>query len=303
MKPRISVLIPAYNSYSFVKAAIDSVLAQTLAPCEIIVVNDGVTDVSRSNLSGYLGKVKYYMQDTKSGIAKTYNTGIEIMRGDWLAILDGDDIWHPEKLERQAHLINPETGFIFSERKFFLDDINSAYAAEPYRKEYCEAPLKSLLRSFFASPSTTLIRKSIFESVGVFDESFTSSQDYELWIRIAGKSGYKFNFVPDTLVYKRKHPSSVTGSQPKEEWVDDLIRAITSNKHIFCSKLNMTSQQFSVNIGRSHGFLARKFIEEKNLFMAYYCFRSAFLYDNIAGWNFILRFFWKYSGEPYYSGL
>src|SRR5258706_6591961 len=108
---RISVIIPTFNSAALVTAAVDSVLAQTTPPTEILVVDDGSTDDTRQRLAPYAGRLRYLHQQSK-GVAAARNLGLKQATGEFVAFLDADDIWHPRKLERQltAMTANPDIG-------------------------------------------------------------------------------------------------------------------------------------------------------------------------------------------------
>ncbi|MEI8064356.1 MAG: glycosyltransferase family A protein, partial [Verrucomicrobiota bacterium] len=102
--PAFSVVIPAYNAQDYLGAAIESVLNQTLPPLEIIVIDDGSTDDTRERLRIYEGRIRYYRQKNQ-GIGASRNFGISFAKGDWIALLDADDVWHPRKLECQSAVI------------------------------------------------------------------------------------------------------------------------------------------------------------------------------------------------------
>lgn len=303
MQPTISVIIPAYNPTEHFEKAIESALNQSIKPFEIIVINDGKSGTPASKIEQYLQHphVVYLKQDKPSITSKTYNDGINKAQGKWVAILDGDDIWHPEKLKMQAKLINDKAGFIFCDRKFFYTDPKINTEPIRYKAEFCINPLETLLKSFFAPPSTALIRKSALVKAGLFDEAFATSQDYDLWLRISSKTAYTFHYVPQSLVLKRKHSLSITDLQEKKEWVDDLINAFIKNKQVICEKGHLSDQDFLTYVGRSYGYLAKKFLIEHNYSTFIYCFLSAFRLHKTVGHNAIKRFLWKYSESPYYD--
>ncbi|MCB8982148.1 MAG: glycosyltransferase [Ardenticatenaceae bacterium] len=298
--PKISVIVPAYNPEGFVREAVLSVLKQTYLPFEVIVISDTHIQGLESMVSSDHYRLVKHVQWPKQAVAKIYNLGIELAKGSWIAFLDGDDVWHPRKIEKQVKLLSPETGFIFCNKWFFDENIHSPIALDRYRPEYREEPLASLLKSFFASPSTVMIKKNVFEEVGIFKEDFTSSADYDLWIRIAGANKYRFDFVDEPLVYKRKVRESITSTQPSKEWVDDLMEALISNRQIFIANLNISKRDFEVFVGRSYGYLARKFARERDFSAVVHCLSKVSERSTIASWHCALRFFWKYTDTPYY---
>jgi len=296
----ISVIIPAYNHIDFLTRSVNSVLSQTKQPSEIILINDGRVEFPVKEALRSVPRIKCHVEKPNPGVSSTYNTGIELANSDWVAFLDGDDAWHPKKLEHQLRLMEPDVGFIFCNKAFITEESEVPFAFELYEQDFAERPLINLLKCFFGSPSTALIRREIFELVGKFKEELMSSMDYDLWIRIAGQTDYRFALCPKILTYKRKHRRSITSIQSPVDWINDLIGAIENNKHLFLSRLGITEGEFSVHIGRSYGYMARKFAVEKDYEAMIYCLKSAYSRDLYTGVHATRRFFWKYTRSSYY---
>ncbi len=181
-EPLVSVIIPTYNSGRYIKEAIDSVLAQTYKNLEIIVIDDGSMDDTRTVLEQYAGKIKYFYKKN-GGPASARNLGIKNSKGEYIAFLDSDDIWLTDKINLQLQEMSPDTGLIGSgthegnKSNFFITDITY---------------VGLLIKNAFAN-SGTLVRRECFNKVGFFDESdkFKAVEDWDMWLRIAREYNVK----------------------------------------------------------------------------------------------------------------
>lgn len=200
----ISVVIPNYNYERYVGEAIESALGQTYDHREIIVVDDGSTDNSVKVIKSFGDKVRLIKQENQHASAAR-NTGIGASRGKWIAFLDSDDQWHPQKLEFQIEALkrHPEWSYIGTHA---LE--GGAYpdfdTVAPKEREtslmdfFCYTPL---------SDSDALIKKECFENVGVFNPELRGSEDLDLWLRIA--STYKGGIIEAPLWRYRQHPAQL----------------------------------------------------------------------------------------------
>jgi glycosyltransferase involved in cell wall biosynthesis len=204
----VSVVIPTYNRRQFIVAAIESVLAQTYQPLEIIVADDGSTDGTAEELRRFGKRVRYLAQPNRSASAAR-NLGIRAAAGEYIALLDSDDLWAPAKIEKQVALLerHPEVGVIYCQG-------HTLYMAsgESHPLRY-EPELRGDLRRRLlfgncvtGSASAVLIRSACFEKVGFFDETLRSAEDWEMWIRISRH--FQFDSVPEPLVTIRSHGSN-----------------------------------------------------------------------------------------------
>ena len=206
----VSVIIPTYNHARFLNQAIDSVLAQTLLPYDIIVVDDGSTDETASVLLGYGDQIKVIHQRNQ-GVAVARNAGVLNACGAYLAFLDADDIWLPQKLEKQFARFQAEPG---------LGLVNCGMVeitnAGLMMKEYLDGDdgwvaEKMLLfngRSVVVGiGSTSLVPRQVFEEVGGFDPRLSTSADWDLACRIAFH--YPVGFVPEILLHYRIHGTNM----------------------------------------------------------------------------------------------
>jgi glycosyltransferase involved in cell wall biosynthesis len=179
----ISVVIPTYNRYSVLQRALASVYAQTHKPKEIIIVDDGSTDET-SQILKLFPDAKYYYQKN-SGVSSARNLGIKKSNHEWIAFLDSDDEWHPEKLQEHLalHLNKPELQMSYTDEKWIRDN-KEVKLPKKYRKSDGHI-FKECLSHCIIAPSATIIHKDLLGKVGLFDESLKVCEDYDLWLRVA----------------------------------------------------------------------------------------------------------------------
>jgi glycosyltransferase involved in cell wall biosynthesis len=203
--PKVSAIITTYNGESYIKSAINSVIKQTYKNIEIIVVDDGSKDDTYEKIKPYIKKIKYIYQKN-SGISCARNTGIKSAEGDFIAFLDHDDLWLPEKIEEQVKyfLDNPQEVFVHSSIKY-INHKGELIIPDSY---WCELKInnsveniKEILMHYAMFPSTMMIKKRVFEEFGYFDPDFVNCQGYELCLRIAKK--YRLGYLDEPLVLYR----------------------------------------------------------------------------------------------------
>lgn len=179
----ISVVIPTYNRYEVLKRALASVYAQTHQPKEVIIIDDGSIDET-SQIIKLFPEVKYFYQEN-SGVSSARNLGIKKAKYEWIAFLDSDDEWHPEKLKQQVefHNSNPEILISYTDEKWIREGREIKLP-----KKYCKYGgdiFKECLSYCIIAPSATVIHKNLLDKVGFFDESLEVCEDYDLWLRVA----------------------------------------------------------------------------------------------------------------------
>lgn len=207
--PLVSVVIPVYNGEAFVAQAIESVLAQTWPNVELIVINDGSTDRSAEVIARY-GDRLVLVEQANQGVAAARNAGMSRARGQFIALLDQDDWWRPEKLARQVPLMlsNPRVGLVHTAVDHY--DQTRQQWAEPLNPQARPELLvgrcfRQLLLENQIYNSTVLLRAEALRQVGLCDLSIQGNtvQDYDLWLRIA--QDWELAYVPEPLVVFRIH--------------------------------------------------------------------------------------------------
>jgi len=183
----ISVIIPTYNRAHLLPRALDSILSQSCLPNEIIVVDDGSSD-DTSVLMASLYPEIVFIQQSNTGVSCTRNVGIKRASGDWIAFLDSDDEWFPEKLEVQMNALykNPELKICHTNEIW----IRNGTRVNPKKKHerFGGWIFQKCLPLCCISPSSVIIHKSIFDEVGLFDDSLLVCEDYDLWLRITARN-------------------------------------------------------------------------------------------------------------------
>ena len=195
----ISVIIPTYNRKNTLPRAVESVLNQTYKPIEIIIVDDGSTDGTKEWFSEMYPLVHYIYQ-VNSGVSSARNTGINSARGDWIALLDSDDEWLPDKLELQVKLLqnNAELRFCHTNEIWIRNGVRINQRKK--HQKYGGNIFKKCLDICRISPSSSLFHTSVIKDVGRFDESLDVCEDYDLWLRITAK--YPVLFLDQPLIKK-----------------------------------------------------------------------------------------------------
>jgi glycosyltransferase involved in cell wall biosynthesis len=188
--PRISAVIPAYNAASFIRRALQSVLAQTLPAWEIIVVDDGSKDGTADFVAQNFPSVRVFRQQN-AGPGAARNHGVREASGEWIGLLDADDMWLPEKLERQAPFLSDPRVAIVHATHVGPDNAPDRVTFDRLWQRNC------------ISNSSVLVRRAAWESVGGCDEdrSVISVEDYNLWLRIAAAGGEIVTCREDLIVY------------------------------------------------------------------------------------------------------
>ncbi|MBX6311516.1 MAG: glycosyltransferase family 2 protein [Isosphaeraceae bacterium] len=181
----VTTVIPTYNYGRFVTEAVESALAQTYRRQEILVVDDGSTDDTRERLRPYQGRIRYLYQRNQ-GLSAARNTGIRAARGEFIALLDSDDIWHPQKLELQMQYVvrHPEVGLLATDCLWDLDEGWPPLDGASFLMAHPVALEELVVRTPFG-PSGVLVRKECFQMAGGFDTELRSVEDRDMWIRIA----------------------------------------------------------------------------------------------------------------------
>jgi glycosyltransferase involved in cell wall biosynthesis len=202
----VSVVIPAYNAERFIVDTVNSVLDQTFQDLEVIVVDDGSKDGTVAALERFGNRIRVHEQ-ANGGVAKARNTGVALAKGSWIAFLDADDLWLPEKVEHQLRLTDvPMT---------YTDRFNIGARGDLPELQSLVTPMHAgdlfvpLLREGnFIANTSVMIRRELFEKMGGFYTGLNGTEDWDLWIRVAER--HHIGFVPEPLVKYRFHEGSIS---------------------------------------------------------------------------------------------
>lgn len=211
----LSVVIPAYNAAWCVRRAIDSALAQSYAQIEVLVVDDGSTDGTASVVRGYGNRV-CLLQQANGGLSSARNLGIRHARGEWIAYLDADDWWMPEKIAHQVELFKQQPGIGFCSSAARVEDPEGRELDNWRCANFTGSALSAIFRinaMVAGSGSAVVVRADVQRQAGFFDEALESLEDIDMWMRLAAITGYAC--VPKTLVVILKHPDSMSRNLDK----------------------------------------------------------------------------------------
>lgn len=201
--PTVTVIIPVYNAERFLESALNSVFSQTYSSkLQVVVVDDGSTDNS-STIAKNFPDVHYLHQSNK-GVSASRNTGLEIAKGDFIAFLDADDIWKPEKIKVQVSFMmeNPELGISGTYAENFLE--SGTDTPKWFNKDTDWMMVKD-----YMIPSTMMVEKSVFNKIGEFDVNLRSGEDTD-WLWRAKESGIKSDIIENVLVRRRFHGANLS---------------------------------------------------------------------------------------------
>ena len=232
-KPVFSVIIPSYNRRPFLEKAVSSVLGQTFPGLELIVVDDGSDDGTEDFISSTSDKRLKYMTQANHGASHARNRGIELSKGAFLAFLDSDDIWLPNKLERTLEFIElfPEIGIFHTEEIWF----RRGEKLEQKKKHSKPSGwvYKHALPLCCIGMSTSVVKKDVLDRIGLFDESLEACEDYDLWLRATNI--FEVKLIPEALTIKHGGRSDQLSSRI---WGLDRFRIIALQKMLTSGNLS-----------------------------------------------------------------
>ncbi|NJM65525.1 MAG: glycosyltransferase family 2 protein [Acaryochloris sp. RU_4_1] len=242
--PTVSVIIPVYNSERTVAATMDSVLAQTFTDFEILVIDDGGCDRSIEICQSYSDSRIRIIHQQNRGLAGARNTGIRHAQGQYLAFLDSDDLWQPEKLAKHIEHFqrHPDIGVSFC-RSSFIDEQGQPLGIYQMPKLTDITPGYLFCRNPISNGSAVVIRREVLEDIKFqaslygdpedfyFDDSFRQSEDIECWLRIALKSNWKIAGIPDALTLYRVNMGGLSANILKQYEAWERIITKTQAEH------------------------------------------------------------------------
>ncbi len=204
MQSPVSVVIPVYNRYPMLLEALRSVLAQTVPPREIVVVDDGSSDISGARAAAIRGldpRIAYHRISHCGMPGTVRNRGVELSSGEWIALLDSDDIWYPSKLQRQLECaaVEPQAPLVHTRERWLRGNREVSQAGQTHRRAgrvFADALVKCII-----GPSTVIIRRRLYTDLGGFRGDMEIAEDYEFWLRVTAH--YPVAYIDRPLVDKR----------------------------------------------------------------------------------------------------
>ena len=206
---KVSIIIPVYNGERYVSEAIDSVLNQTYRDFEIIVIDDGSKDNTSNILRMYGEKIRWKSQENR-GQASALNEGFNMVKGKYIAYLDADDVCLPERFENQVKYLDEHSnvGLVYSDRYQINENgiIQRVIKSQPHDNFV-------LLQNNYIPRSAVMHKRECLNEVGLFDESITGDDDWDMWIRISEK--FERGYMDKPLVKYRVHGGNISLTRPK----------------------------------------------------------------------------------------
>jgi len=198
--PAVSVIIPTYNRAQMVKEAIESVLDQDFQDFELIVIDDGSTDNTPHMLKAYQEHIRVHRQ-ANQGVSAARNTGIYLASGSFIAFLDSDDLWMPQKLGRQIDFFNSQKDawICQTEERWVRNGVR--VNPKKRHKKVSGMIYENSLTLCLVSPSAVMVKRKLFDVVGSFDEDLPACEDYDLWLRISCR--FPIYLIDRPLIIKR----------------------------------------------------------------------------------------------------
>ncbi|NCJ07496.1 glycosyltransferase [Synechococcales cyanobacterium C] len=254
--PKITVIIPAYNAMGYLPHTLRSVLQQTYADFEVLIINDGSSDgIEDWFQQGHDPRVQMISQ-SNLGLAGARNTGIHHSKGDYLAFLDADDLWQPTKLAKQVQCLDahPEVGLVYC-WVTYIDETGQCTGRIFRHQDKGWVWPKLTAHNIVECGSVPLVRRTCFDTLGGFDQTLKSYvEDWDMWLRIAWENS--FAVVEEPLVYYRQ-----TSGSASRNW-----QAMEASFHRVIEKAFENKSEFETLKSRSYG--------EINLCLAWKCLQG-----------------------------
>ncbi len=214
----VSVIIPTYNRAAQVAEAVASVLAQTWREFELIVVDDGSSDYTLAALAPYASRIRLIRRGKCGGVSAARNAGMAAARGAWLAFLDSDDLWLPEKLAHQMAYLAAHPALLWCQTEETWVRRGVRLTQPPTHRKIGGWIFFQSLERCLVSPSAVIMHRRLLEEHGGFDELLPAAEDYDLWLRLSWR--HEIGLVPEPLVIKRGgHADQLSG-----QWGIDRYR-------------------------------------------------------------------------------
>lgn len=274
--PLVSVIIPCFNRQNFIVDTVQSVLNQTWSNIELIVVDDGCTDGSRVLMESFGSAVTIMEHPNRvnRGQSASINMGLAHCSGVYVAILDSDDLFMPDKLEKQVRFLeeHPNFGLVYSNGLFIDGEGNELYPRYWPGHRPPKDPGEVLRDCCFNVPSNSLVRRSLYEQVGYLDETLRAAQDHDLAIRLAEVASV--GYLDECLWCYRRHGGSISSTNTKLRWQNGfkILEAA-------CKRYPYTSSVRRKRRAVLHFRLGQCFLQENNVIVASYHFVLAGLLD------------------------
>lgn len=261
MNELVSVIIPTYNRANLIKETIVSVLEQTYQNFEIIIVDDGSNDNTAEIVGGIKDKRIFYFRLEHKGIPSiARNYALEKSKGEFITFLDSDDLWLPEKLEKQVEILanKKDIGLVYCNASYFGTGYHGKSTI--LKKGYSGYVFEKLIEKNFVPLLSVMCKRKVFDIAGLFDETknIRAVEDYELWMRIA--KHFKFYYIDQVLCRYRLHSQNLLGDAKfKSSYKAFLAFASV------CNKVKLNRRQFKTGAAANYFYIAMAYLNMDNV--------------------------------------
>jgi glycosyltransferase involved in cell wall biosynthesis len=274
--PKVSVIIPVYNSEKFIVQTLESVLSQTFRDFELLIIDDESTDTSIALCERYHDPRLKVIHQKNRGLAGARNTGIRHAQGDYLAFVDSDDLWLPEKIEKHVqHLdCSPKVGVSFS-RSSFIDEQGNLLGIYQIPKLTDIDPGHLFCRNPISNGSAAVFRKEVFEDIKFqanlygevedfyFDDEFKQAEDVECWLRIALQTSWLIEGIPEALTQYRVNGGGLSANVYRQyDYWEKIIAKTQAYNPEFIAQWANKARAYKLR------YLARRATRERSRAMA-----------------------------------
>lgn len=256
ISPLVSIIMPAFNAEKTIGGSIQSVLNQTYSNWELIIIDDGSTDSTFETIKNFSDSRIKATRRENCGVASTRNYALSISKGEYIAFLDSDDLWLPEKLTKQVEILqtsDSSTGLIHTNYLEF--DERTEYSPKPFKNLFwlkTEGNVhEDLMVHDFVATLTVMIKKEVIEKVGIFSEDLHGTEDWDLWIRIA--EHFTVQYIPTRLAKYRLVAGSLSKNYSKYELeLKKVLERHLEKKAVYKGNLRLGRWLFHKHM--AHGF-------------------------------------------------
>jgi glycosyltransferase involved in cell wall biosynthesis len=291
--PQVSVIIPAYNGRAYIAQAIESVLGQSYTDLELLVVDDGSTDDTAAIIQSYGARLRYFCK-TNGGPGSARNAGIRHAQGEYIAFLDQDDLWLPNRLAEQVPMLqhDAQLGLVFSDALYQTTANQQEHHSFAIDRPFSGHAFAQLFTNNFIPNLTVLVRKSCFDRLGLLDESGTMmiTDDYNMWLRVAAH--YPIAFVDKPLARYRWHEQNFSADRERA-----LIDTMTALQDVLQRHPHL-KKELGKRVGRRFADLYYRLSRHYFSIQNYSAAHDA----AIQAWN-LDRLHWKNAAFMLYSGI
>jgi glycosyltransferase involved in cell wall biosynthesis len=225
--PKVSVVVPAYNVNQYIEDTLRSLQHQSFKEFEALIVDDGSTDNTAEIVKHYVKRDSRFQlwQKQNGGLSSARNHGIRHARGEYIALLDGDDVYHSDKLATHVTILEniSQVGVVYSASQAIRDDGKPTPIHLSGKPVHSDPLLALLCKNFVGHGSNAMLRRSLIDEVGEFDESLRSSEDIDFWLRVAATRKWEFYRDERTLCYYRVRPSGLSFNVAQMQQCNELV--------------------------------------------------------------------------------